>query len=148
LETNTLVPYRIIESRKGGTIKYVIKDDKGNSRYFTQKDIDTSLLRQEAAARTPEELNVRNNVEATIFQLGYHYPDDKSRYRGLVEHKIWANLRCLWINLVRITNFMAFKKEDCQQKTKKHPCLIQFFIYFCRNAVCFVPSQNILLLIS
>jgi hypothetical protein len=148
LETNTVIPYRIIESRKDSTIKYVIQDEKGGSRYFTQKDIDTSLLRKEAAARTPEELNVRNNVEATIFQLGYHYPDDKSRYRGLVKHKIWANLRCLWINLVRITNFMVLKKAEHLQNTKKQPCLILSFFDYCRKAIGNAFSPNILLLIS
>lgn len=57
-------------------------------------------------------LNIRNNVEATIFQLGFHYPNDKSRYRGLIKHKMWAHIRCLWINFVRILNFNAKQYEN------------------------------------
>jgi len=71
-------------------------------RYFTAKEIITCRLRKKIAAIPQEILNIRNNVEATIFQLGYHYPNDKTRYRGLIKHKMWANVRCLWVNFVRI----------------------------------------------
>jgi len=54
-----------------------------------------------------EELNRRNNVEANIFQLGYHYPNAKSRYRTLIKHKMFAHCRCFWIIFVRIANFVA-----------------------------------------
>lgn len=63
--------------------------------YFTAKDIDTSVLRKKIKDTPVEILQKRNNVEATIFQLGYHYPNAKSRYRGLVKHQMWANIRCL-----------------------------------------------------
>jgi hypothetical protein len=107
LNTNTIIPSQGVKSGKNGIIsKWRIKNDAGKYRYFTQKEIDTSLLRKQIANRTPEALNIRNNVEASIFQLGYHYPNDKSRYRGLSKHKIWANVRCLWINFVRILNFL------------------------------------------
>jgi hypothetical protein len=57
---------------------------------------------------TPKEiLQKRNNVEATIFQLGYHYPNAKSRYRGQIKHQMWANMRCLWVNFVRIWKFVT-----------------------------------------
>jgi hypothetical protein len=71
-------------------------------RYFTAKEIITCQLRKKIAAIPQEILNIRNNVEATIFQLGYHYSNDKTRYRGLIKHKMWANMRCLWVNFVRI----------------------------------------------
>jgi len=64
-------------------------------RYFTAKEIITCQLRKKIAAIPQELLNIRTNVEATIFQLGYHYSNDKTRYRGLIKHKMWANLRCL-----------------------------------------------------
>jgi len=111
LKTNEILPSREIQSRKDGTTKWVIKDEEGNSRYFTEKEVETNELRREIAARPMEEKNVRNNVESTIFQLGYHYPDDKSRYRGLIQHKIWANARCLWINFARILKYMIQKEE-------------------------------------
>jgi hypothetical protein len=119
METNTIVPSRKIECRKNNEqLKWGIKNEKGKYRYFTQKEIDTCLLRKLTAQRTHEELNVRNNVEATIFQLGYHYRNDKSRYRGMIKHRIWANVRCLWVNFVRILNFIARNGLNCVQKVK------------------------------
>jgi hypothetical protein len=108
LETNEICSSRSVLSRKDASSpKWVIKTAAGKNRYFTQKDIDTCILRKQIENRTKEELNVRNNVEATIFQLGYHYPNDKSRYRGLIKHKMWANARCMWVNFVRIVNFIV-----------------------------------------
>jgi hypothetical protein len=131
LQTNTIVPSCKITSRKEKSQpKWRIKTEEGKNRYFTQKEIDTCLIRKQIASRTSEELNVRNNVEATIFQLGYHYPNDKSRYRGLIKHKIWANVRCLWINFVRIMNFIVRKGDNCVQKVKNRVILPLFLLNF------------------
>jgi len=117
LKTNTLIDARKIKSRKeGDDPNRAILNEKNRYRYFSQKDIDTCLLRKQIAVRSPEELNIRNNVEATIFQLGYRYPNAKSRYRGLIKHKMWANLRCFWINIVRIANFIAGNGPDYAKK--------------------------------
>ena len=118
LDTNTIVPCQETKSRKDNILKWVIKDSRGNKRYFTQKEIDTCSLRKQIAGRTQAELNLRNNVEATIFQLGYYYSNNKSRYRGLIKHKIWANLRCLWINFVRIVNFILCSGKKNAQKVQ------------------------------
>ena len=108
LETGTTISQRKVAPRKEDSEpKWAILNEKNQYRYFTQKDIDTCLLRKQVTARSQEELNRRNNVEATIFQLGYHYPNAKSRYRTLIKHKMWASCRCFWINFVRITNFVA-----------------------------------------
>jgi len=96
---------------KSNTTKWRIKTPKGY-RYFTQKDIDGYLLRKQIAETPIETLQKRNNVEATIFQLGYHYPNAKTRYRGEIKHQMWANIRCLWINFVRI---MKYIKQLCQR---------------------------------
>ena len=40
-------------------------------------------------------LQKRNNVEASLFQLAYHFPNAKSS-RGLAWHQMWANTWCLW----------------------------------------------------
>lgn len=88
--------------------KWRIKVD-GCYRYFTQKTITASLLKRKIADIPQSILNIRNNVEATIFQLGYHYPNDKSRYRGLIKHKMWANIRSIWVNFVRILNYISKK---------------------------------------
>ena len=80
--------------------------------YFDQQAIRAARLREQLKNRTPEELNKRNNVEATIFQLSVHLRNGKSKYRSLFKQKLWACCRCLWINLVRIMNY---SKQICQR---------------------------------
>jgi hypothetical protein len=96
---------------KDGTEKWRIKTDNGN-RYITQKEIATYQLRKQLGEIPKEELHRRNNVEATIFQLGYHYPNAKSRYRGLSKHQMWANMRCLWVNFARIVNYVIENSQN------------------------------------
>jgi hypothetical protein len=86
--------------------QWIIKTEKGY-RYFTQKHIDTCNLRKKVADIPVEVLNKRNNVEATLFQLCYHYPNAKSRYRGQIKHQMWASMRCIWLNFVRIANYIT-----------------------------------------
>lgn len=81
-------------------------------KYFSQQAIRTSELRRTIKQRPLEELHKRNNVEATIFQLSCLIRNNKTRYRGQFKQKVWAYCRCLWINLVRIINFM---KQTCQR---------------------------------
>ena len=102
-QTQKEIDYETITS-KSGEIKYRISIVKVY-RYFTQKEIDSCLLRKKINETPIEILQKRNNVEATIFQLGYHYSNAKSRYRGLIKHEMWANMRCLWINFIRINKF-------------------------------------------
>ena len=80
--------------------------------YFGHQAIRASHLRREMMSRPLEELHKRNNVEASIFQLGFMLRNNKSKYRGLIKQKIWAFCRCLWINLVRI---LKFTKQTCQR---------------------------------
>ena len=54
---------------------------------------------------------LRNNVEATIFQLTFHTRNNKTRYRGLMKQKIFALSRCLWVNCVRLSLFEARMAE-------------------------------------
>jgi hypothetical protein len=108
--TNEIVDTKTIIC-KDGTIKWRIKTEKAY-RYFTQKDIDGFLIRKQIAETPIKTLQFRNNVEATIFQLGYHYPNAKSRYRGEIKHQMWANIRCLWVNFVRILKYI---KQLCQR---------------------------------
>ena len=84
--------------------KWRVKTSSGY-RYFTQKNIGTAILRKKIEQEPIEVLQKRNNVEATIFQIGYHYPNAKSRYRGLNKHQMWANIRCLWVNFARILKY-------------------------------------------
>jgi len=97
--------------------------------YFGQQAIRASHLRRKLLQRTQQELHKRNNVEATIFQLGYSLKNGKSKYRGLVKQKLWSYFRCLWINFVRILNFT---KQICQRtiKTMGIPSLESIFYYY------------------
>ncbi|MCP4401832.1 MAG: hypothetical protein GY801_31600 [bacterium] len=61
--------------------------------------------------------HLRNNVEATIFQVKWHLRNNKTRYRGLYQTGLWAICRCFCINLVRITNH-AIKGEVCPKAAK------------------------------
>ncbi|ASB47962.1 transposase [Alkalitalea saponilacus] len=110
--TNEVIDPKEVVS-KDGSIKWRIKTEKGY-RYFTQKEIDVYLIRKQIAETPIETLQFRNNVEATIFQLGYHYSNAKSRYRGVIKHQMWANIRCLWVNFVRI---LKYTKQLCQRTT-------------------------------
>jgi hypothetical protein len=136
LQTNLTVECRKVESRKENTEpKWSIKTEEGKRRYFGKKEIDTCELRKQIANRPQTELNVRNNVEATIFQLGYHYPNAKSRYRGLIKHKIWANIRCLWINFVRILNFTVRTCPEYAPKLKNRVFLQHILLNFVKTEV-------------
>jgi len=98
IQTNKLIPVVITKNNK-----HRIKTEKGY-RYFTDKEIESCRLRKKADKLPKEIGNIRNNVEASIFQLAYTLRKDKTKYRGLIKNKIWAILRSLWVNFVRITN--------------------------------------------
>jgi len=86
--------------------------------YFNQQAIRSSHMRRSMKQRPKEELQKRNNVEATMFHVAYPLRSGKSKYRGLVKVQAWAICRCLWVNLVRIIHFI---EQTCQrpfQKTK------------------------------
>ena len=101
-------------------------------KYFNQQAIRASELRMTMKQRTLEELHKRNNVEATIFQLSYLTRNNKTRYRGLLKQKAWAWCRCLWINLVRIINFM---KQTCQRTFKTMEKLPHILSYYRKLAI-------------
>jgi hypothetical protein len=91
-----------------------IKTIKG-PRYFNLQAIRTSHLRRTMENRPIEETQKRNNVEASIFQLSFPLRNNKTKYRGKFKQKAWAFCRCLWINLVRVMNYM---KQTCQRTIK------------------------------
>jgi hypothetical protein len=83
--------------------------------YFSEQAVIASMLRKKIKNRSEDQLHKRNNVEATIFQFSYPLRNNKSKYRGLFKQQMWAYCRCLWINLVRIINFI---KQICQRTSK------------------------------
>ena len=115
--TDTLTGESIATKKLKGQQKWGIRIP-GRNRYFTQKEIEACMLRKQIEGYPSVVTNVRNNVEATIFQFGYHYPNDKSRYRGLSKHKMWANIRCLWVNFVRILKYVTKSLLPAAQECK------------------------------
>lgn len=111
--TGEIIPARKLKGQQKWGIRI-----PGRNRYFTQKEIEACWLRKQIEGYPSAATNVRNNVEATIFQFGYHYPNDKSRYRGLSKHKMWANIRCLWVNFVRILKYITKSLLPAAQEGK------------------------------
>lgn len=95
--------------------KWVIRIGK-DKVYFNQQAIRTSNMRRIMKQRLLEETQKRNNVESTIFHVGYPLRNSKSKYRGLIKNQAWAICRCLWVNLVRIIHFL---EQTCQRTAQK-----------------------------
>jgi len=85
---------------------YRIKEKCGKRRYFTKEQIESYMIRKEVEELPKEIRNVRCNVEASIFQSCYHLRKDKTKYRGLFRHQLWAKCRMMWINMIRIKNYI------------------------------------------
>jgi hypothetical protein len=112
-ETGEDIPAVAVKPKKPDAPEtWRIKDGGHRAVYFTEEDVETSLARKRVETLPKEVKNIRNNVEATIFQLGYHCRADKSRYRGLAKHKMWAISRCLWVNFRRIAAWVGGRNEE------------------------------------
>ena len=96
----------IIPAYKTGDKWRIATTGKSKYRYFTDEQIATAELRRELAAIPGQKQMKRNNVEATIFQYCFHTRNNKTRYRGLLRHKLFTFARCLWINHVRLGNYL------------------------------------------
>ena len=95
--------------------KWFIRTGK-DKVYFKQQAIRTSNIRRIIKQRPLEQTQKRNNVESTIFHVGYPLRNSKSKYRGLIKNQAWAICRCLWVNLVRIIHFL---EQTCQRTVQK-----------------------------
>lgn len=87
-------------------------NNKTGWRYFEDKDIEAYRLRRQIESLPPEEQHKRNNVEAAMFQYSFHTRNGKTRYRGLLKHRMQAYARCMWMNLRRVVVFQlsAFQR--------------------------------------
>ena len=85
----------------------IATDSKAKYRYFTREQVEKALLRKRLEAIPKNELDRRINVEAAMFQISYHTRNNKTRYRGLVKHVMWACSRCMWINFIRLVIFQT-----------------------------------------
>ncbi len=128
LKTGNSIEAQRVKSRKNPESKqWKITTDEGKPRYFNLEALRTSLLRQKLRDIPLKERNKRNNVEATIFQFGFHYPNNKSRYRGLDKHKLWAYARCQWINFIRIINYITQLCQRSLALAQKNPFFNQIW---------------------
>ena len=129
-KTGNIINAELVKSRKRPEEKkWKIKTDEGKWRYFTLEHIRTSLLRQKLRDTPIEELSKRNNVEATIFQMGFHYSNNKSRYRGLAKHKLWAYARALWVNFVRLQKYVGKLLENVAIYAQNSILCLRFIVY-------------------
>ena len=122
-QTDTQMPVTITKNNR-----YRIKTETAY-RYFTEKEIESCRLRKQAKELPTEIGNKRNNVEASIFQLAYRLRKDKTRYRGKFKNKIWAIIRSLWVNFVRIANNLKKVMSNTQAKVNNTLHLF-FFVNF------------------
>ncbi|MCH8318000.1 MAG: transposase [Bacteroidetes bacterium] len=86
--------------------KWKIRDN-GNIKYFSYAFILSYFNRLRVEDIPRSEKNRRNNVEASIFQLSYFTRNNKTRYRSKYTNQLWAYNRCLWMNMIRIRNYMG-----------------------------------------
>jgi hypothetical protein len=142
--TDRVTGENILSKKVKGQQKWGIKLSNHN-RYFTHKEINNCNIRKQIQQLPIETKNIRNNVEATIFQLCYHYPDDQSRYRGLCKHAMWANIRGLWLNFVRILKYVTKSLLPQPSVFAKANNFKPFSnkISFCYNSIALYVSQRI-----
>ena len=70
-----------------------------------KKDFKAYQLRKQIESLPLEEQHKRNNVEAAMFQYSFHTRNGKTRYRGLLKHRMHVYSRCMWMNLRRMVIF-------------------------------------------
>jgi len=124
-----------------GELKYKIKEDS-KYHYFSNKQIDCYFKRLEIEHLPNEVRNRRNNVEASIFQLAYFCRKDKVKYRGILRVKLWAIARCMWINLVRIKNYMGELRPIGANLSKFNVRSVNILQNFCFFSKFFVFGLN------
>ena len=86
-------------------ISVINKKGKKTWRYFGKEQIDNAQTKKKVESVPFEKRKRRNNVEATIFQYCFHTRNNKTKYRGLIKHKMQALARCAWINVRRLLLF-------------------------------------------
>jgi hypothetical protein len=92
------------QTKKG---HYRIKQSDGKRRYFTNEQIESYNKRKEVEQLPKEIRNIRCNVEATIFQSCFHLKKNKTKYRGWFRTHLWAQARLIWLNMIRIKNYIS-----------------------------------------
>jgi hypothetical protein len=110
-KTDTIIPALKIPKLNKWRIE---TGDKNKYRYFTPAEIQLAEVRRKIQSYPPEETNKRNNVEATIFQYCFHSRNNKTRYRGLLKHRLFSYARCMWVNCRRLIIFQNGRGSEWQ----------------------------------
>jgi len=71
-----------IPTRNG---RWKINTGGNQYRYFTQKELDSRNLRKNLEQLPQEIKQIRNNVEAAMFQISLYTRNNKTRYRGKIK---------------------------------------------------------------
>jgi len=96
----------------------------------TYRKIARKLYLKTSQKKNKSRKQIPNNVETTNFQVGYHYPNTKSRYFGETKHQMWVNIRCLWVNSVRILKYI---KQLCQRTMFFAKFVLKSFFFDCQR---------------
>lgn len=115
----TWIAQKAKKTKRSKQDRYYIINNDNKRIYFGSSAIRSALLRKKLQERPLAELNKRNNVEATVFQLVWHLRNKKSKYRTLFKQQMWANCRCLWVNFVRILNYVTESMRKRSRSVKK-----------------------------
>jgi hypothetical protein len=103
-QTGEILP--VVKTKDKWRIRHPDPNAKSKYRYFTPEQEEASQLRRKLRNIPIEKTNMRNNVEASIFQYCFHLRNNKTRYRGLLKHKLFSYARCMWINSRRLEIFL------------------------------------------
>lgn len=103
--------------RGNDTARWYIVTGQGR-KYFDQRAIVSSESRRILKNRSTAELNIRNNVESTIFHFSYGLIKGKTAYRGKYKQELWAYGRAMAVNLIRIVKYLRSKEWDEVQIAK------------------------------
>lgn len=96
---------RIRKDKESWRIIVTDKDGKTSRRYFNMDNI-LGAMRRKAVEKLPKETKqMRNNVEAAMYQLSFHLRNNKTRYRGLFKQILFGFTRSLWMNCARLYRY-------------------------------------------
>jgi hypothetical protein len=131
-QTGEQMPATLAKKRKETSEDLWFLKKPERTYYFSQQAIRAAELRKIMKNRPVEDRHKRNNVEASIFQLSLHLRNNKSKYRRQFKLQIWTYCRCLWINLVRIVNFIL---HTCTRTSKTMKMLANIGFLFNKSII-------------
>ena len=86
---------------RGGRYRIRLNNRSTKYRYFKKEQVEAGIALRRVR---PEKIDkgIRANAESTINQVFHTLKAGKSKYRGLLKHKIFVTARSLWVNSKRI----------------------------------------------